>query len=550
MGEAIRPSGSGQASSVTLRGAGVPVVRFPAWPLRRTLAVLMAVMVAVFAAAGVATTLGVRDMIGRVDRTTTHLTALAAVSDRLLSTMITQEAGLQGYAREGDQSFRTQVMAARTAFVAAADSAEQLPGLDARSRELIREQRAIADRWFREVAQPTFVAKDALREAVVRALVLRGRQLIDEFRQINADLKGHLEALERAQIADLQRTAGTGGALIVAAIAAAGLIGLAAVLALRHAALAPLARVMAAVAGVRAGRLDTRVSPSGAREFRALGAAFNDMVAAMEAAERERARLEQLKTDFIAVVSHELRTPLTAIKGYTELVLDGDAGELGDEQREYLTVALANTDRLVDLVDDLLDLSRIASGRFEIERAPVDPAAVVDEAVTAVRPLVEAKDQRLVVEVAPDLPPVAGDRRRLTQVALNLLSNAHKYTPAGGTITVSLTREDGELSLVVRDTGAGIRPEDLPHLFERFFRADDAARNAPGTGLGLAITRSLVELHGGRITVQSALGVGSRFEVRLPAAAADVGVAGARPSGAEPAHPAAVGSQPSPEATA
>jgi signal transduction histidine kinase len=278
------------------------------------------------------------------------------------------------------------------------------------------------------------------------------------------------------------------------------------------------------------------VPERGSQELRALAGAFNEMTGSMEAAEAERARLEQMKTDFISVVSHELRTPLTSIKGYTQMVADGDAGELSEEQAEYLAVALSNTDRLVDLVNDLLDLSRIESGRFELERRPVRITEVVDGALQVLRPLVTAKGQALAVDTAPDLPVVDGDLKRLVQVAVNLLSNAHKYTEAGGKISVSASVEQSEIVLAVRDTGIGIRPEDQSHLFERFYRVRGAgARDVTGTGLGLAIARSIVELHGGRITVQSALGVGSRFEVRLPVLTSDAAnTATERQHGADP----------------
>jgi signal transduction histidine kinase len=496
--------------------------RAPAWPLRRTLAVAVFVMLAVLAAAAAVAGLGARDTNQRFERTTSRLPQLAGTAAGLLAAMVTQDAAARGYALTGDAPFRQQFTAARASFVQAADQAEKLPDLDPATLDLIRRQRTIADRWYREVGLATFSLRDAGRDAPAQQALQRalGRPLMDEFRAANADFQAHLETIQKREVTRARTTARRSAVVIATAIGVAALTGLGVMIYLRNGVQSPLEHLMAAVTAVRAGRLDARVPERGTQELRGLGAAFNEMVGSMESAETERAQLEQLKTDFISVVSHELRTPLTSIKGYTEMVVDGDAGDLNDEQREYLGVALSNTDRLVDLVNDLLDLSRIESGRFELERERIAVRDILEDALRVLRPLVEAKEQRLAVEIAPDLPPIDGDRRRLTQVAVNLLSNANKYTPAGGTITVSATGDRGEVVLAVRDTGAGMRPEDQAHLFERFYRVRDAGtRDVAGSGLGLAITRSIVELHGGRINVQSAFGVGSRFEVRLPVAA-------------------------------
>lgn len=487
------------------------------WPVRRTLALAVFVMLTVLAGAVVTAGVGTRDTIRRFDRGSARLTQLAGIADRLLAAMVTQDAAARGYALTGDTPFHQQFNQARQAFVQSSEEAQAIPDLDPATRDLIRRQRAIADRWHREVGLPTFALRDQGREgapALQRAL---GRPLMDEFRAVNAEFKTNLERTQQREVNRAESRAQRSAIIIASAIVVSAVTGLGVMVYLQHGVQAPLERLTAAVTAVRAGQLTVRVPERGSQELRALGAAFNDMVGALETAETERTRLEQMKTDFISVVSHELRTPLTSIKGYTQMVLDGDAGKLNDEQAAYLGVALANTDRLVDLVSDLLDLSRIESGRFELERGPVDLNAVVDDALRLMRPLIEAKGQDLLVEPMDGLPVVEGDHKRLVQVAVNLLSNANKYTPAGGRIGVSVGTEQGEVVLVVRDNGIGMRPEDQAHLFERFYRVRDAgAQDVTGTGLGLAISRSIVELHGGRITVQSALGVGSRFEVRLP----------------------------------
>ena len=227
--------------------------------------------------------------------------------------------------------------------------------------------------------------------------------------------------------------------------------------------------------------------------------------------------LDRMKTEFVSQVSHELRTPLTAIKGFTDLLLDGDAGELNEEQEEYLQTVKSNADRLVTLINDLLDVARLESGRFKLNVEPLDLPAVVDLVVVTLRPLVAGKDQTIAVDVAPDLPQVVADKDRVVQVLTNLVSNAHKYTQAGGAIRVEAVLDGDFVSVAVHDNGMGIAPEDVARLFTRFYRVDSSlTRQIGGTGLGLSIVKSIVELHGGAVTVESTPGSGSTFSFTLP----------------------------------
>ncbi|MDP9026206.1 MAG: response regulator [Actinomycetota bacterium] len=230
--------------------------------------------------------------------------------------------------------------------------------------------------------------------------------------------------------------------------------------------------------------------------------------------------VDRMKSEFVSLVSHELRTPLTSVKGYVDLLLDGDAGELTEDQQDLLRVVQSNADRLVALINDLLDVSRIESGTMQLRRTTVDLRALVDAVVRSLRPALEAKNQQLDVAFPSPFPSVSVDPDRLTQVLTNLVSNAHKYTPDGGTIAVRVRFSGAVLTLEVSDNGIGISPEDRGRLFSRFFRsADPAAHAVGGTGLGLVITRSLVELHGGTIDVTSTHGIGSTFTVTLPSVA-------------------------------
>ena len=178
-----------------------------------------------------------------------------------------------------------------------------------------------------------------------------------------------------------------------------------------------------------------------------------------------------------------------------------------------------NAKWLVTLIDDLLDISRIEAGRVELKRTTLDLVHLIQGVASSLRPQIEAKGQRLVLNLARALPAVSGDADRVTQILTNLLSNAHKYTPAGGSITITVRGEEGRVRVSVQDTGIGLSLDDQARLFTKFFRAQHrATEGVGGTGLGLAITRALVELHSGEITVTSALGQGSTFSFTLPAA--------------------------------
>jgi PAS domain S-box-containing protein len=235
------------------------------------------------------------------------------------------------------------------------------------------------------------------------------------------------------------------------------------------------------------------------------------------AAQNERLReLDRLKDEFIALVSHELRTPLTSIRGYTELLLDGEAGELGDDQRQFLGVVERNAHRLLHLVGDLLFLAQVEAGKLVLDVGAVDLGAVASETVEAARPQAEAKDITLTLATGP-VPLVAGDRARIGQLMDNLVSNAIKFTPEGGRVDVRVRALSKRALVEVRDSGIGIPANERQHLFQRFYRTSTATEQAiQGTGLGLAISKAIVEAHDGRITLTSEEDVGTTFRVELP----------------------------------
>ena len=226
---------------------------------------------------------------------------------------------------------------------------------------------------------------------------------------------------------------------------------------------------------------------------------------------------DRAKSEFISTVSHELRTPMTSIKGYTDLLLMGAVGELNPQQHHFLEVIKSNADRLTGLINDLLDISRIETGRLRLDLQPMQVREVIEEVVGSLRGQAEAKGLWVRVEVPQGLPAVMADRDRITQVVLNLMDNAVRYTPEGGEVSVRVELADEALLVHVQDTGIGIAPEEQGRIFERFYRSEDArVQETEGTGLGLAIVKSLVEMHGGRVWVESELGKGSTFSFTIP----------------------------------
>jgi signal transduction histidine kinase len=235
--------------------------------------------------------------------------------------------------------------------------------------------------------------------------------------------------------------------------------------------------------------------------------------------------VDRMKSEFVSTVSHELRTPMTSIKGYADLMLMGVAGGLSAPNLRYLEVIKKNADRLQLLVNDLLDISRIETGKTQLALQPVDIPQVVADVVNGHlqgRLQHDLKKLTVSTDIAPSLPLVSADPEKITRVLTNLVDNAFNYTPDGGKIEIS-ARANGEFVVVsVRDSGIGISAEDQDRIFDRFYRAENAqVQEVPGTGLGLAIVRSLVEMHGGQLSLESALGEGSTFSFSLPLIAED-----------------------------
>ncbi len=250
--------------------------------------------------------------------------------------------------------------------------------------------------------------------------------------------------------------------------------------------------------------------------------ATGNLMAVNEELSRANERLEELsraKSEFVSIVSHELRSPLTSISGFVNLMLEGETGEINSAQKEFMEIINENTKRLITLIEDLLSLSKIETGGMtDLRKESLNLSRLLKEVIFSFQTQIEKKVLILKINVSPEpLPELKADRYQIIQVLTNLLSNAIKYTPKNGQICIEVTKISDYLQILFADNGIGISEEDLTHMFEKFYRTDNPeVRKLSGTGLGLTITKSIIEMHGGKIWVESEIGKGSKFYFTLP----------------------------------
>lgn len=341
------------------------------------------------------------------------------------------------------------------------------------------------------------------------------------------------QASERARLRDQISDDTRDTAILVAAGLIAGLTGALLLFSGLIASMRrPLEELVDAAGRLAGGDRSARVEVGGLVETATLGAAFNEMADELEREASRRDQLDRLKDEFVLTASHELRSPLTSVQGFAELLmLERDS--LTPRQVETVEIILDNCRHLVRLLNDLLDLARSDAGRLSIQPQPTELAPLIEDVVRTMRAQTETAHQNLVSQIDPGLPLVEVEPGRIRQILVNLLTNAHEYSPEGASIAVTARAERDEVVVAVIDDGPGIPEPQLEQIFERFTRGDAGlTQRVGGTGLGLAISKSLVELHGGTIEVDSTVGKGSTFSFRLPVATAAAG-AGAQRAAAE-----------------
>ncbi|MFZ5640481.1 MAG: ATP-binding protein [Bacillota bacterium] len=260
---------------------------------------------------------------------------------------------------------------------------------------------------------------------------------------------------------------------------------------------------------VAEGRFDERVDVCSGDEIGQLGHSFNFMAGQIE-------RHEKMRREFVANVSHELRSPLTSVQGFIEALMDGK-DKTPEDRKRYLDIVHTETMRLIRLVNELLDLSRVEEGIVRLKLKEVDLAGVIDNVLKKYRPVLEERSIRVIKKLPPSLPELKGDGDRIQQVLNNLLDNAIRYSENDTEIVIAVEDSAGNVKITVEDHGKGIPEEELPYVWDRFYKVDKArSRNAEGTGLGLAIARQIVEQHGGRVEAESIPLQGSKFSFSLP----------------------------------
>jgi signal transduction histidine kinase len=294
------------------------------------------------------------------------------------------------------------------------------------------------------------------------------------------------------------------------------LIFLAVLYRLHHTIALPLSRLSRAIHLYRDGDLTSRVSPDPNSQVAFLEASFNDLAERLQTLVTDLRKVDEMKTDFVSTVSHELRTPLTSIGGYVKLLLAGDAGEVSTTQREFLEIVRTNVKRLSLLINDLLDVDKIESGMIQLVREPHELGSILKECKLTFDVLAQQKGLELLLDNRSPGAMVFGDRGRLIQVFMNLISNAIKYT-SKGTVTIISEKSGPNVVVTIQDTGQGMDKPELEALFQKFSRTRSALESHEGgTGLGLVIVKGLIEAHGGAIHVESEWEKGSSFAVTLP----------------------------------
>jgi signal transduction histidine kinase len=281
----------------------------------------------------------------------------------------------------------------------------------------------------------------------------------------------------------------------------------------------PIQRIGGRLAAIASGDFSGRVDVANRDELGELATNVNRMNDELRRVYRELESTSRHKSEFLANMSHELRTPLNAIIGFSQVLRERMFGEINKKQQEYLEDILSSGNHLLSLINDVLDLSKVEAGQVELEINPFSLREALERGVVMVRERATTDGVQLVFELDPAAEVVEGDERRIRQVIFNLLSNAVKFTPPGGRVELKTARLDGEVRVSVTDTGPGIATEDQERIFEEFQQTEAGAGQREGTGLGLALSKRLVELHGGRIWVDSEQGEGSAFVFTLPSRA-------------------------------
>jgi signal transduction histidine kinase len=364
-----------------------------------------------------------------------------------------------------------------------------------------------------------FETADVPREGPAR-LRSKAEQLASSLNQLATVLANRTTAQTEALIAQNASSYASSRDLFVGVAAGAMVLALLLGFVLSWSLIGPIQRIDARLAAIASGDFSGHVDVPNRDELGALAANVNRMNDELRRLYKELEAASLHKSEFLANMSHELRTPLNAILGFSQVLRERMFGDINAKQEEYLNDILSSGNHLLSLINDVLDLSKVEAGQVELETAPFSLREALEHGVVMVRERATRDGVKIALSTDLDVDAVNGDERRIRQVIFNLLSNAVKFTPAGGAVDVNAGRVNGEVRVSVADTGPGIASEDCERIFEEFQQTEAGIEQREGTGLGLALSKRLVELHGGRIWVESEPGKGSTFVFTLPARAA------------------------------
>jgi signal transduction histidine kinase len=376
-------------------------------------------------------------------------------------------------------------------------------------------------------------AKTTLLQAIVRQIIKsdeRGVAVVDQeirhnaeqvaidLNQLAAALANATTAKTDALIAENASSYASSRNLFIGVAVGAIVLALLLGFILSWSLIGPIQRIDSRLEAIASGDFSGRVDVTNRDELGALAANVNRMNDELNRLYRELEETSRHKSEFLANMSHELRTPLNAIIGFSQVLRERLFGDLNSKQEEYVDDILSSGNHLLSLINDVLDLSKVEAGQVELELAPFSLREALESGVVMVRERATQDGVHVEFAPSPGVDVVNGDERRVRQVIFNLLSNAVKFTPAGGAVDVRAAQVNGEVRVSVADTGPGVAVEDRDRIFEEFQQTDAGIEQREGSGLGLALSKRLVELHGGRIWVDSEPGKGSTFVFTLPAA--------------------------------
>ena len=404
---------------------------------------------------------------------------------------------------------RPETSAERLGFVPPAEDLRVLRDIRTRSQRL----ETVMDK----IVESSIRGDSDIEDIDQRALRNQASRLATELYQTAGDLASATTVATDALIAQNESSYASQRNRFIGVAAAAMILALLLGLALAWSVIGPIRRINYRLAAIAAGDFTGHVDVDNRDELGALAANVNRMNDELDRVYRELETASKHKSEFLASMSHELRTPLNAIIGFSQVLRERMFGELNEKQEEYLDDILASAYHLLSLINDVLDLSKVEAGQIELQIAPFSLRDALESGVVMVRERASDDGVRVELSADPEIDPVEGDERRIRQVVFNLLANAVKFTPEGGAVGVSASRLNGEVWVSVSDTGPGVSPDDRDRIFEEFQQTDVGVGLGEGTGLGLALSKRFVELHGGRIWVDSKVGAGSTFVFTLPA---------------------------------